>query len=49
MRLRRLNQSARTSECVRKNLNATVFKLVVLASFFLFLYRHKSEGEDVSI
>ena len=49
MRLRRLNQSTLTSECVGKNLNATVFKLLVLASLFLFLYRHTSEGKDVSI
>ena len=46
-RLRRLDQGTLTSICVRKKLNATI--LLVLASIFLFLYRYKSQGENVSI
>ena len=48
-RLRRLNQSTHASECVRKNLNATVLQVTCTRELFLFLYRHKSEGENVSI
>ena len=49
-RLRRLNQGTLTSECVRKNLNATVLQVTCTCVFLLlFLYRHKSEGENVSI
>ena len=48
-RLRRLNQGTLTSEYVRKNLIATVLQVTCTREFFLFLYRHKSEGENVSI
>ena len=42
-RLRRLNQGTLNSECFRKNLNATVLQITCT------LYRHKSEGENVSM
>ena len=48
-RLRRLNQGTLTLECVRKNLSATVLQVTCTREFFLFLYRHKSERENVSI
>ena len=52
--LRKLNQGTLTSKCVRKNLNAFVLQVTCTIQqssrvFLLFLYRHKSEGETVSI
>ena len=48
-RLRRLNQGTLSSICVRKNLTATVLQITCTSDFFKFLYRHKMEGENVSI
>ena len=49
-RLRRLNQGTLTSIRVRKNLNATVLQVTCTREFFFkFLYRHKTEGENVSV
>ena len=49
-RLRRLNQGTLTSICVRKNLNAIVLQVTCTRKFFSkFLYRHKTEGENVSV
>ena len=33
----------------RNCLTSYLYNAAILASFFLFLYRHKSEGENVSI
>ena len=53
-RLCRLNQGTLNSECARKNLNATALHVTSTMRqssrvFFKFLYRHKSEEENVSI
>ena len=48
--LRRLNQGALTSKCVSKKLNTTVFQVTCTREFKkMFLYRHKTEGENVSV
>ena len=49
-RLRRLNQGTLTLICFRKNLNTTVLQVTCTREFFfLFLYRYKSQGENLSI
>ena len=49
-RLRRLNQGTLISKFVRKKLNETVLQVTCTREFFFkFLYRHKTEGENVSV
>ena len=49
-RPRGLNQGTLTLKCVRKKVNATVFQVTCTREFFFqLLYRHKVEGENVSV